>query len=197
MVGFKTALDQADIHAVSAEPDAGGIGVDAVVRAYHAEVMRVLRARLRNEEDAADLAQEAYARLLRYRSGESESDLRRLLFRIVDNLLTDHWRWKHAHPEHEAAPIEDALPAMTVESTQDRYVEHHERVALLKQVVLALPPKCRRVFLLSRIQGRSNPEIARICGISVKMVEKHITHALAVCRAQVGDPALDTLYPGP
>ncbi len=197
MAGVKTAFDPADIQPMSAQSDDGRMVVDAVVRACHAEVMRILRARLRHEEDAADLAQEAYARLLRYRGGESEGDLRRLLFRIVDNLLTDHWRWKHAHPEHEAAPIEDALPAMTVESTQDRYVEHHERVALLKQAVLALPPKCRRVFLLSRIQGRSNPEIARICGISVKMVEKHITHALAVCRAQVGDPALDTLYTGP
>lgn len=160
--------------------------VDAVVRQHHAELMRILRARLRNEEDAADLAQEAYARLMRYAGTESEQSLRLLLFRIADNLLTDRWRRRQARPEVQA--FDDVLeaPAVAVEAAQERFVEQHERMRMFKRAVLALPPKCRKVFLLSRIQGRSNPEIARMCGISVKMVEKHITRALAECRAQVG-----------
>ncbi len=52
---------------------------------------------------------------------------------------------------------------------------------LLYRTIEQLPPKCRRVFLLSRFHDMSYPEIARHCGISVKMVEKHIGNALAVC----------------
>jgi len=52
-----------------------------------------------------------------------------------------------------------------------------------------LPPKCRQVFLLSRAQRMTYPQIAVHCGISVKMVEKHISHALAICMKKVGASA--------
>lgn len=175
-----------------ARPDRCG-AVDAIVRRHHAELMRILRARLRSEEDAADVAQEAYTRLMRYAGDEPESSLRPLLFRIADNLLTDRWRRKQSHPEVQAFDDMLEAPSIAVEATQERFVEHHERMQMFKRVVLALPPKCRRVFLLSRIQGRSHPEIARMCCISVKMVEKHITRALAECRAQVGKYDPDAL----
>jgi DNA-directed RNA polymerase specialized sigma24 family protein len=42
------------------------------------------------------------------------------------------------------------------------------------------------VFLLSRAQRMTYPQIAAHCGISVKMVEKHIGHALAICMKKVG-----------
>lgn len=39
---------------------------------------------------------------------------------------------------------------------------------------------------MSRVKRMTYPEIARQLGISVKMVEKHISHALAVCLKKVG-----------
>ena len=51
----------------------------------------------------------------------------------------------------------------------------------------SLTPRCRQVFLLSRVKGLSYSEIAAQCEISVKMVEKHISHALLVCLQQSAD----------
>jgi DNA-directed RNA polymerase specialized sigma24 family protein len=42
------------------------------------------------------------------------------------------------------------------------------------------------VFLLSRASDMTYPEIAAHCGISVKMVEKHISRAIAACLEKVG-----------
>ncbi|MFL6577461.1 MAG: sigma factor-like helix-turn-helix DNA-binding protein [Povalibacter sp.] len=42
------------------------------------------------------------------------------------------------------------------------------------------------MFLLSRVQHMTYPQIAVHCRISVKMVEKHISHALAICMKKVG-----------
>ncbi len=49
-----------------------------------------------------------------------------------------------------------------------------------------LPARCQQVFILSRFHGMAYPEIAMRLHISIKMVEKHITHALATCRHEVG-----------
>jgi DNA-directed RNA polymerase specialized sigma24 family protein len=45
------------------------------------------------------------------------------------------------------------------------------------------------VFLLSRTQLMTYPEIALHCGISLKMVEKHISRALAICAKELRDAA--------
>jgi RNA polymerase sigma-70 factor (ECF subfamily) len=69
----------------------------------------------------------------------------------------------------------------------DRHLQAVIDLEVLEAAVVALPPKCRTVFLLSRIEGLSNAEVAQRCGISVKMVEKHLAKAIVACRARVGD----------
>lgn len=56
---------------------------------------------------------------------------------------------------------------------------------LAKQLVLGLPQPLRDVFVLSRISGLSNNQIAEQLGISPKTVEKRMTKAKAHCAAQL------------
>ena len=52
--------------------------------------------------------------------------------------------------------------------------------------ISGLSEQCRRVFLLSRMTGLKNREIAERLNISVKTVEKHIGSALAKLRLRLG-----------
>ncbi|MNL45629.1 putative RNA polymerase sigma factor FecI [compost metagenome] len=54
-----------------------------------------------------------------------------------------------------------------------------------RQMVLDLPQPLRDVFLLSRVGGLTNSQIADQLGISPKTVEWRMTRALARCAAQV------------
>lgn len=56
----------------------------------------------------------------------------------------------------------------------------------LTSAIEKLPGKCRTVFVLSRIDGRPNREIAGMLGISVRTVEHQINHALKVIRKRLG-----------
>lgn len=60
-----------------------------------------------------------------------------------------------------------------------------DEIIVLKQIILGLPEPLRDVFLLSRLGGLSNSQIAEQLGISVKTVEKRMTKALAHCAAQL------------
>jgi RNA polymerase sigma-70 factor (ECF subfamily) len=167
--------------------------LETIVRRYHSELVRILTARLRSEQDAADLAQEAYARVLRYQGECSGDDLRRMLFRIAQNLLNDHWRWRRSRGVDTHVPLDELLDVDNGLPGPDRELSGEQQLARLEEMILRMPRKRRTVFVLSRIHGFTNIEIAKRCGISAKTVEKHIAIALAECRAKVGDDDLQTL----
>src|SRR3546814_17099778 len=61
------------------------------------------------------------------------------------------------------------------------------------EVVNALPPRCRDIYLLSRVEGMPQRRIAETYGISVKAVEKQMTRALSTLRRELGEWGADTL----
>ena len=60
------------------------------------------------------------------------------------------------------------------------------------EVMNTLPEKCKAVFLMSRIDGLKNQEIANLLGLSIKTVEKHISKALNIFRKKF---AADLILP--
>lgn len=77
---------------VEAEASSPG-DVDAFVREHQTELLNFFRGRVVRSEDAADLAQEAWTRLMRYRHDQPAQSRRSLLFTIARNVLNNHWRW--------------------------------------------------------------------------------------------------------
>jgi RNA polymerase sigma-70 factor (ECF subfamily) len=57
----------------------------------------------------------------------------------------------------------------------------------VEKIIRLLPEKCREVYTLSRRNFLKNKEIADKLGISVKMVEKHISRALAILRSELAE----------
>ncbi len=158
---------------------------EAAFREHRQALVRFLRRRVGNEEDAAEIAQEAYLRLLRYAGQVDAPALKALLYRIAINLVAMRARELKTRLQQSEVPVEEAEIA-SGEATQLQQLVDQERLSQLMAAIRSLPEKCRQVFILSRFHDMSYPQIAAHCGISVKMVEKHITKALAVCREKVG-----------
>lgn len=149
--------------------------VDLLYREHAAALRRRLRAHLGSTEEANDVLHDAFARLLGAQTQDGIREPRAFLNRILHNLLVDRKRRRSTRPVHVAIDSEcdQAVPpeqAQTLEFDQmrDRY----------RQLVAALPPRMRHVFVLHRLEGLSYREIADHLDISIRTVEWHISEAI-------------------
>jgi RNA polymerase sigma-70 factor (ECF subfamily) len=161
------------------------LSVKDIVGRYHISLLGFLRQRLRQTEDAADVAQETYIRLMQYEGSREVQSPSSLLFRIAINVARDLARAEQVRHVKDQCPLEE-LELDSGVASPERAVAAAQDLDILFHAIDMLPPKCRQVFLLSRMNDMTYPQIAAHCGISVKMVEKHISHALALCMARVG-----------
>jgi RNA polymerase sigma factor (sigma-70 family) len=168
----------------SAKPAHDGLSVRETINRYHDSLIRFLRQRLRVKEDAADVAQEAYIRMMQYEGSQQIQSPSSMLFRIAINVANDLGRSEQTRQVSSQCSL-DGLDLVSEQPTPDREIAAEQDLELLYAAIDDLPPKCQQVFLLSRARRMTYPEIARHCGISVKMVEKHISHALAICMRKV------------
>jgi RNA polymerase sigma factor (sigma-70 family) len=168
------------------EPAGEALSVHDLIRRHHDSLMHFLNRRLRVAEDAADVAQETYIRMLQYEGSREIHSPSSLLFRIAINVANDLGRTERTRQATNQCRIDD-LDLPSDQPTPEREIAGQQDLAILYQAIADLPPKCQQAFLLSRVRRMTYREIARHCGTSVKMVEKHISHALTVCLKKVGE----------
>jgi len=142
---------------------------------------RHLQRQLGSSDAAEDAVQETFLRMLRYRAINDASESRALLFRIAASVVADRRRYARSRRTNDHCAIEDQ-ELVSNEPQPDRNLANHQNLVLLQRAILALPPRCREVFLLHRFEGLSYRDIARRFGTSERTVENQISHALAVCR---------------
>ncbi|MGY1490400.1 sigma-70 family RNA polymerase sigma factor [Methylobacillus pratensis] len=65
-------------------------------------------------------------------------------------------------------------------------LDAQREVQLLAQAIEQLPPRCKQVFIMHKVHGLPQSEVAAQLGISVKMVERHTRLGLAACKKQLG-----------
>jgi RNA polymerase sigma-70 factor (ECF subfamily) len=153
-------------------------------RAHFRSVRRYLSALVRTPEIADELAQEAFARTYSSARSNTIESPRYFLFRTARNLALNHLvRQQAVTFEHlEDRPgfeIGDEAPSV------ERWLSAREELELVRTVIAELPPKCRQVFLLLRLQGLSTQEVAREMGLSETMVRKYVTRALNHCQTRL------------
>ena len=76
--------------------------------------------------------------------------------------------------ENQALGLAEAVGRLTPSEIDIRRV--------FRPTLLAMPPRTRRIFLMSRLRQQTYREIAQQLGITDKAVEHHISRALARCR---------------
>ncbi|HVI45722.1 MAG TPA: RNA polymerase sigma-70 factor [Chitinophaga sp.] len=138
---------------------------------------------VKEESVCEDIVQEVFVRIWETRKDLIQSDsLRFYLFTAVRNNSLTYLSREQRLPVYSLSEMDlednDAIAEMTPSSEETVNYQ-----ALLGQGIEQLPPKCKEVFLLSRMGELSNQEVADSLGISVKTVNNQLWKALKLLKA--------------
>lgn len=148
---------------------------------YQPILFRGIAYLLQDVDAAHDIVQETFLRVWSHRTAlEPRLPVLGYLLRVSRNLALDFAKHRTVEKKLET----DIPPGLRPQEQDPSDILHHrmleEKVAEI--VRTKMPPKCREVFILSKIEDMSNAEIGRRLGISVKTVENQITRGRRILR---------------
>jgi RNA polymerase sigma factor (sigma-70 family) len=131
-----------------------------------------------------DIVQETYVRVCQFGQAESIRHPRSFLYRTARNLALDHIKRSESRT---TVSLEGDDPERSesegLQSSLDVYdqLAAKQEFEIFCEAVQQLPLQCRRVFVLRKVYGYSQKEIARALDIGESTVEKHIAHGIKRC----------------
>ncbi len=154
-------------------------------------LVRFLAARAGSLAAAEDLAQDLYLKLVSRDPTPDISNPLALLYKMALNLMLDRARGEARSAARDTAwrqveRTEVGGVAIADEPPADEAAASAQRLRQLVAAVAELPPQAGRAFRLHKLDGLSHAETARVMGLSVKAVEKHVSAALKALTARLG-----------
>jgi RNA polymerase sigma factor (sigma-70 family) len=161
--------------------------VGSHVLPHEAAVRAWLRRWTGRAQDIDDVIQEAYSRLASLDSVAHIGSGRAYLFQTTRNIVLEQVRRSKIIRIDNVTDI-GTLSIVDEAPPLDRVVAGARELQRVEQLIDQLPVKCRRVFVLRRVHGVSQREIAGMFGISESAVEKLAMRGLKlILKAMEGD----------
>lgn len=144
-----------------------------------------------SRETAEDIVSEVFCKFWKTKAYEGiTSSYRYYLFRSVRNEAYNYLRLEFQDLDDiDTAPVQENAPSQR----PDQILQFEEVLHKVEDLVELMPPQCRKVFLLSRFEGKKYQDIANELGLSIKTVEVHIVKALSIVRKGLKDHWLMSL----
>jgi RNA polymerase sigma-70 factor (ECF subfamily) len=182
--------DRADMARLTAGRETA---LNDLMQRHGGRLFHYLMRAVQNEDEAADLAQEAFVRVYQNRARfDSRQKFSTWLYAIASNLAKDCYRHRSRHPqvslnaasEDTGVELGDHLTDPT--ATPSESLQASERAETVRRAVAALPDELRAPLILAEYEELSQAEIGEILGCSVKAVETRIHRARKQLRERLG-----------
>lgn len=133
-------------------------------------------------KEIEDIVQETYVRVCQAKCQDGIRSPRKFLYKTAKNLALDHCKRSETRL-CSSLDAEDAFDAGTSHASDKTFeqVTSNEEFSLFCEAVRHLPVQCRRVFVLKKVYGFTQREIADELNIEESTVEKHIALGVKRC----------------
>jgi RNA polymerase sigma factor (sigma-70 family) len=177
--------EESSTHKERAQPEQSASASSAVAelfRKHNRLLIRFLAARLGSYQEASDVAQEAYARLLELERPNAIGFLRAYLFKIAGNLAIDRIRGRAVVRRVDALEVFEPYDDGDCPEREAAAAQEAQR---FWESLQELPRHYRQAVVLNRIQDLSCEEIAQQMGKTDRTVRRYIASAIAYCHLRI------------
>lgn len=159
---------------------------ELLFRKYYIRLCCFVNKFLNDPEEARDIVQDVFTKLWEGRENiDPEESLNAYLFKIAQNNSINILRRKRV--ESKYVDIYKIVYVANREIFPYDSLLANELNDSITTAISKIPPKCRRIFELSRFEGLKYFEIAANLHISVKTVEAQMSKALKILRIELND----------
>ena len=152
--------------------------VEVLYNDHHHWLTGWLRRKLGCPQNAADLAQDTFMRLLTARETPAPGEPRAFLTVVAKRVLFNHYRRQDLERAYLQALAD--LPEQVAPSEEERAIIL-QTLMELDQLLDGLPSPVKRAFLLAQVDGLGYAEIGAQLGISIATVKRHLSKAALRC----------------
>lgn len=138
---------------------------------YQRSVFLYIYYKIGNKEEAEDLVQDVFVRLMDYQQMLRVDTIKHFIFTISRNLLYDYFRHHYKRLE-VTSYIYDQRETCTNETEEE--VIARDLLLLEKKKVAQLSLQRRKVYMMTRFENKTLPEVSRILNLSSRTVENHL-----------------------
>lgn len=156
-----------------------------VFEQYYNPLCKYASGFIKEKEVCEDIVQDVFVKIWESRRSILEAEgVKFYLFTAVRNNCLTYLQRMQRLPVYSLTDmdVEDEWPLSDAETTEATTINYK---GLLDKGIEQLPPKCKEIFLLSRLGSYSNQDVADNLGISIKTVNNQIWKALKFLRAFV------------
>ena len=152
--------------------------VEVLYNDHHHWLTGWLRRKLGCPENAADLAQDTFIRVLSAREAPTLIEPRAFLTTVAKRVLFNFYRRQDLERAYLDALAQ--MPEHVAPSEEERAIIL-QTLMELDQLLDGLAPPVKRAFLLSQLDGLTYAQIGAQLGISIATVKRHLTKAAMRC----------------
>jgi RNA polymerase sigma-70 factor (ECF subfamily) len=146
--------------------------------------------RILARHDIDDILQETFIRACAAAEKTEIRHPRSFMLKTARNLALNHigtaYNRRTQMEDFSSADVSISEASLIADSLEVEF-ESKERFLGFCRAVRALPPQCRRVFVLRKVYGLTQQEIAAYLEISESTVEKHVAKGLLMCKESMTD----------
>lgn len=134
---------------------------------------------------AAELLQEVFVKVWqKHALTDAEKDFRAYLYTIAQHTVYDFFR-RAARQRQLRERLIVANRTASEYNPVEETLSYRESLHLLHEGIAKLPPKCRHIFQLCKLEGKSHDEVAASLGISTATVNNHIVKATKILKRRL------------
>ena len=152
----------------------------ATYQRLRGSLMRYTSRYFRKPHEIEDVVQEAFVKVLEAQGDRTIQSIDAYLFRTARNVALNKLS-KHENKLTEALGELMSESDIALSPTLEQDYESKEQFELFCESLVELPKRCQQAFVLRRVYGFSQAEIAQRMGISVNTVEMHLAKGVVRC----------------